>query len=209
MPRCNSSGKKGLFQKISWKPIKRILKGPGSGPCRRRLMAFILTTSNYLGGNVMHTKKLRDLIIPLSDYPHLPYWGTLREAIAQLNVAYATGHHTVLVFDEAYKLVGMLLEKDILKGLEPRFAQHYQEGVPILWDQLLKSGVDKQLDRPIKEFMSKAKATLDAEDSVLKASHIMVNESLYVLPVMEGDKLIGIVRMGDVFHTITTAVLEL
>ena len=154
-------------------------------------------------------KKIKDLVIPLSDYPHMPYWGTLREAIAQLNVAYETGHHTVLIFDEAYKLVGMLLQKDMLKGLEPKFAKHYEDGVPILWDDLLESGSEKQLARPIKEFMSQATATIDAEDSILKASHIMLNEDAYLLPVMEGDKLIGVVRMGDVFHEITNAVLKL
>ena len=37
----------------------------------------------------------------------------------------------------------------------------------------------------------------------------MVHEGAYLLPVMEGDKLIGVVRMGDVFHEITNAVLKL
>jgi CBS-domain-containing membrane protein len=157
----------------------------------------------------MHTKKIKDLIIPLTDYPHMPYWGTLREAIAQLNVAFETGHHTVLVFDEAYKLMGMLLEKDILRGIVPQFAQHHKEGVPIFWDQLLQSGTEKQLSRPIKEFMSPVTATLDADDNVLKASHIMVDKNAYLLPVMEEDKLIGVVRMGDLFHQITNAALAL
>ena len=154
-------------------------------------------------------KTVKDLVIPLSEYPHMPYWATLREAIAQLNVAFATGHHTVLVFDEAYKLVGMLLERDILKGLEPKFAQHHEEGVPILWDDLLKSGSEKQLALPIKEFMSGVVAKLDAEDNILKASHIMLQNDAYLLPVMEGEKLIGVVRMGDLFHNITSAVLKL
>ncbi|MBW1739675.1 MAG: CBS domain-containing protein [Deltaproteobacteria bacterium] len=154
-------------------------------------------------------KKVKDLVIPLSEYPHMPYWATLREAIAQLNVAFETGHHTVLVFDEAYKLVGMLLQKDILKGLEPKFAEHHEEGVPIFWNGLLKSGSEKRLSRPIKEFMSEVTATIDAEDSILKASHIMLQKDAYLLPVMEGDKLIGVVRMGDLFHKITNAVLKL
>jgi len=154
-------------------------------------------------------KNIKHLVIPLTDYPHMPYWGTLREAIVQLNVAYETEHHTVLVFDEAYKLVGMLLQKDILKGLQPKFAQHYQEGIPIFWDDLLKSATQKQLDRPVKEFMSEITATIDVSDSVLKASHIMVDKDIYLLPVMEGNKLIGVVRMGDLFHEITNAVLKL
>ena len=154
-------------------------------------------------------KKVKDLIIPISEYPHMPYWGTLREAIVQLNVAYETGHHTVLVFDEAYKLMGMLFQKDILKGLEPKFAQHYEEGVPIAWDDILKSGGQQRLERPIKEFMSEVKEKIHAEDSVLKASHIMCQKDVYLLPVMEGDKLIGVVGMSDLFHEITNFLLVL
>ncbi len=156
----------------------------------------------------MERKKVKDLVVPLSDYPHLPYWGTLKEAIMQLRVAYETGHHTVLVFDESYKLVGMLFESDILKGIEPKFARHYEEGVPIMWDELLDSGLEKQLQRPIKEYMSQVKAKIDGEDKILKASHIMVNECVYLLPVMEGDKLIGVIRMGDLFQEITKVILE-
>jgi CBS-domain-containing membrane protein len=155
------------------------------------------------------TKKVKDLVIPLSDYPHMPYWGTLKEAIVQLNVAYETGHHTVLVFDEAYKLVGMLLQKDILRGLEPRFAQHYEEGVPMAWDDLLRSGSEQRLGQPIKAFMSEVTAKLDGEDSILKASHVMLQKDAYLLPVLEGGKLMGVVRMGDLFHEITNAVLNL
>ena len=157
----------------------------------------------------MDKKKIKDLVIPLTEYPHMPYWATLREAIAQLNVAFETGHHTILVFDEAYTLVGMLLQKDILRGLEPKFAQHYDEGVPILWDSLLESGGEQRLAQPIKEFMSDAKVTVDANDSVLKASHIMLHEEAYLLPVMEEDKLLGVVRMGDIFQQITNALLKL
>lgn len=154
------------------------------------------------------SKKVKDLVIPLSEYPHMPYWASLKEAIVQLNVAYESGHHAVLVFDEAYKLVGMLLQKEILRGLEPKFAQHYEEGVPIAWDDLLKSGSEKRLAQPIKEFMSDVTAKIDAQDSILKVSHIMLQKDAYLLPVIEGEKLIGVVRMGDLFHEITKIMLE-
>ena len=158
---------------------------------------------------MVREKRVKDLVIPLTDYPHMPYWGTLKEAIVQLNVVYETGHNTVLIFDEAYKFVGMLLQADILKGLEPKFAQHFKKGFPVSWDDLLKSEGQKRLARPVKEFMSGVAATVDAQDSILKASHIMLGEDAYLLPVMEGDKLIGVVRMGDLFHEITNGVLKL
>ena len=154
-------------------------------------------------------EKIKDLVIPLSDYPHMPYWGTIKEAIVQLNVARETGHNTILVFDEAYKLVGVLSQKDILKGLLPKFTQHYEDGVPIFWNELLKTGSEKQLARPIKDYMSGVKATIDAEESILKASHIMLHEDTYLLPVMERENLIGVLRMDELFHDITSTVLKL
>jgi CBS-domain-containing membrane protein len=157
----------------------------------------------------MEKKTLKDFVISLSDYPHMPYWGTLREAVAQLNVAYETGHHTVLVFDEAYRLVGMLSQRDILKGLVPKFADHYQEGVPIFWDDLLSAGSEQRLAAPIQESMSPANATGDAADSVLKAVHLMLQEQLFLLPVSENGKIVGVVRMGDLFHEITNVALKL
>jgi CBS domain-containing protein len=185
----------------------------------------------------MKKKKVKDLVISLSEYPHMQYSGTLREAIAKLNEAYETGHHTVLVFDED-KLVGMLSEKDMLKGLDPKFASHYEEGVPMFWDSLLesKSGNEERLARPVKEILlaDLAKAdfegvvypsilnvwhhekagltfhtvTIDAEGNILKAAHIMLQEQVYILPVVEKGKLIGVVRMGDLFHEISQFVLS-
>jgi len=154
-------------------------------------------------------KGVRDLVIPLTDYPHMPYWGTLREAIVQLNVSYETGHHTIMVFNEAYKLVGMLLQNDILRAIEPKFGQRNQESIPISWDDLLNTLSEKRLALPIKDFMSEATVTIDAEESILMASHMMLEEATYLLPVTEGERLIGVVRMEDLFHEITNAMLKL
>jgi len=149
------------------------------------------------------------MVIPLNEYPHMPYWGTLREAIVQFNAAYEIGHYAVLVFDEAYKLVGILLQKDVLKGLEPKFAQHYEDGVPVFWDELLQTGSEKRLSQPVKEVMSEIKVTIDINDSILKASHIMLQEDSDMLPVMAGDKLVGVLRMDELFHELTRTVLNL
>ncbi|MBN1843770.1 MAG: CBS domain-containing protein [Deltaproteobacteria bacterium] len=158
---------------------------------------------------MVREKGVRDLVIPLTDYPHMPYWGTLREAIVQLNVSYETGHHTIMVFNEAYKLVGMLLQNDILRAIEPKFGQGNQESIPISWDDLLNTVSEKRLALPIKEFMSEATVTIDAEESILMASHMMLEEATCLLPVTEGERFIGVVRMEDLFHEITNAMLKL
>ena len=77
------------------------------------------------------------------------------------------------------------------------------------WDDLLRSGSEQRLGQPIKAFMSEVTAKLDGEDNILKASHVMLQKDAYLLPVIEEGKLMGVVRMGDLFHEITNAVLNL
>jgi CBS-domain-containing membrane protein len=152
---------------------------------------------------MMRERKIRDVILPLSDCPHMPYWGPLKEAIVQLNVAHETGHQAVLVFDEAYALVGILSQMDILKALD------HKKGFPVSWDRLLGEETEKQLSRPVEDFMSKVKVTVDVSDSMLEASQIMLQESARLLPVMEGSRVIGVLRMDNLFHQITNAILKL
>ena len=75
-----------------------------------------------------NTKRVKELMIPLEDYPHIPYWFTLRQAMAIVREAAIKFEGTfepraVLVFDEKYQLMGILTLRDIIQGLEPRFMQ--------------------------------------------------------------------------------------
>lgn len=152
-------------------------------------------------------KDLRDLVISITEYPHMPYWATLREAIAQLNVAYETGHHTVLVFDEAYSLLGLLHQSDILKGVRPEYAELCPPDVEIKWDDFMETAAG-QVHRPINEFMTAFDVAVDVNDHILKVAHLMINHKKGLLPIKEGNKIIGVIRMHDLFHEITGMILK-
>jgi CBS-domain-containing membrane protein len=158
-------------------------------------------------------KKVRDLAIPLADYPHMPYWASLKEAVVQLTLAQQgrgpeERRRRILVFDEAYKLQGILNQRDILRGVEPKFARDMQEGGAPLWEDLLTAAAQQQAKKPIKEFMAPVGSTVQAEDGLLKASHIMVQEGVDVVPVMDGGKVLGVVRVDDVFREISKTILS-
>ncbi len=74
----------------------------------------------------MHTERpVKDIMIPLTDYPHIPYWFSVREAIAMLKAMAAdpekkVAPYLVLVFDEKYQLLGYLGIREMLQGIEPR-----------------------------------------------------------------------------------------
>lgn len=157
-------------------------------------------------------KKVRDLLIPLTNYPHMPYWASLKEAMVQLTLAQqalAPGERrrTVLVFDEAYKLQGVLNQKDILRGIEPSFARSPQTTTPLAWEDLLAAGAQEQAKKAIKEFMSPVGHVAQVDDSLIKASHVMLADNLDLLPVMDGGKVLGVVRLEDIFHEISLTIL--
>jgi CBS-domain-containing membrane protein len=172
------------------------------------------------------TKKVKDLMIPLVDYPHIPFWFSVRQAIAMIKAAAAEPDakieaRFVLVFDEKYQLLGFLGFKEMLAGIEPRFlrrpeAAHVQGAQPagldpilgMLWKDMCSRSSQEEANKPVKDVMTPVKVTVKADDPVVKAAYAMVQAGLEIIPVMEGSTVAGIARLDDVFKEITRVVLE-
>ncbi|MBA3018945.1 MAG: CBS domain-containing protein, partial [Proteobacteria bacterium] len=64
-------------------------------------------------------KKVKEIMVKLTDYPHIPYWMSIRDAIAMMHSVYdkESGlgeNRMVLVFDESYQLMGVLRLRNLL-----------------------------------------------------------------------------------------------
>lgn len=165
-----------------------------------------------------HKRKVREVMIPLKKYPHVPQWFTLRQAVAivresSFECAGAFEPRTVLVFDEKHRLVGILTLRDLLKGLEPGFMQEREmrktdPSLQIEEGELLGPGMKKQAGKPVAEVMSPVRVTINAEASLAKAIFVMVRENVGMMPVMEEDQVVGMVRLTDLFLEASQAILE-
>jgi CBS domain-containing protein len=153
-------------------------------------------------------KNLKGLMIPITDYPHMPYWSTLEEAVVLLNFSYETAHDTILVFDESYRLMGVLDQKEILRDIHPGFSKLSPEKVSDKWEKLISTHDLDQLKKPIKDFIIPFNIIVDVEDPVLKAAHLMLKHDIDLLPVKKSEKLAGVVKMHDIFHEIATFILK-
>jgi CBS domain-containing protein len=157
-------------------------------------------------------------MIPLQDYPHIPYWFTLRQAVAlvresALKYAGAFEPRTVLVFNEKYQIVGILTLRDILKGLEPAFLKESElikadPTLAIVMGDLFGPGMARQAERPVSEVMGPIRASVKADDSLVKALFIMVKENVGMMPVIEDNRLVGMVRLTDLFLEVSQAIME-
>ena len=163
-------------------------------------------------------QKVKDLMIPLEDYPHIPYWFTLRQAMAVVREAAvkcegAFEPRAMLVFDDKYQLMGILTIRDIVTGLEPRFLQEtslvqIDPNLADLMGGFLGPNLKEHSQRLVSEVMSPIKATVDGNAPIFKPLYLMIKENVGLMPVIQANKVAGMIRFSDLFNEITKVVLS-
>ena len=162
-------------------------------------------------------QKVKDLMIPLEDYPHIPHWFTLRQAMAIVREAAvkcegAFEPRAVLVFDDKYQLTGILTIRDIITGLEPRLLQETSPDKPdpdltVLMGDISGPNLQEHSQRLVSEVMSPIKATVDANAPIFQPLYPMIKENVGLMPVTQANKVAGMIRFSDLFNEIAKLVL--
>jgi CBS domain-containing protein len=169
-------------------------------------------------------------MVPLSEYTTVSEEATLYDAVLALEKAQQTfdpkkhRHRAVLVYDKKDKIVGKLGQLDILKTLEPKYAEMGDLG-PLsragFSPEFLKSMIEKFAlwDKPLSDICSKA-AKMKVKDvmytptegeyveesaSLGEAIHQLVMGHHQSLLVTKGEKIVGILRLVDVFRRVCDA----
>ncbi len=96
--------------------------------------------------------------------------------------------HRLPVLDKDKKLVGLITEKDLLYASPSPASSLSIHEMAYLLSKLT-----------VKKLMSKNVVTINKDTTVEEAARMMVDQDLSCLPVLEGDKLIGIVSKSDMF----------
>jgi CBS domain-containing protein len=157
-------------------------------------------------------------MISLKDYPHIPHWFSLRQAVAivresAIKFAGVFEPRVVLVFNEKYQIVGLLTLRDLLKGLEPGFLKESElvkvdPGLAFVMGDLFGPAMKKQAERPVSEVMGPIKVSVRSDDSLAKALFLMIHENVGMMPVIDDGRVLGMVRLTDIFLDVSQAILE-
>jgi CBS domain-containing protein len=113
----------------------------------------------------------------------------------------ATGHKTVslIVTDEFGKLVGVISLFDILYHFRPEFLNYGLETVE-KWSGRLMPLLEQFKDLTVEQAMSTPVMTIAPHDHIMVIIDIMVKKRLRRLPVVEDDKILGVVYLYDVYY---------
>ncbi len=162
---------------------------------------------------------VRDLVIPLEDFPHLNENQTLHDAVEVL-LSYTCGEYgriryaELLILNDRNQLSGRVTLQNILLNLDPRLKEASKvkgfEGkgagfldLIILWEDSFFVECRKWSHILIKDLMSPIKHIVKGSDPVLKALAIMTNTQNLVLPVIDEGRILGVIRLKEIFKTIT------
>jgi CBS domain-containing protein len=161
---------------------------------------------------------VRDLVIPLEKYPHLKEHNTLHEAVEMIG-SYTSDENDriryaeLLVLNDQNQLSGLATLQDILQSLNPRLKDASMvknfagkksefEDLTYLWEESFFVECKKRSHVLIRDFMSPIKHIHKGSDPVLMALLVMINTKEAVLPVIDDDRVIGVIRLKEIFKAV-------
>lgn len=173
----------------------------------------------------MAEKTVKDLMVPLRDYATVTDEASLYELVQALERAQERfhrnvyPHRAVLVTDAAGRVVGKVSQASVLIALEPKYRQigdlqslsrfgfqpSFLRSIMTRYD-LLQQPLDDICQKAarvrVKDIMAMPEEIerVAAGASLNVAIHQMVVGQLQSLMVTEGEEIVGVLRLSDVFH---------
>ena len=113
----------------------------------------------------------------------------------------------VPVVDKNGKLVGVICQSDLVaqqKSISmPSFFTILDGFISLSSSDDLEKEVNKIAATKVAQAMTKNPVTINPETSIEKIADLMVERKLYTLPVVDNEKLIGVVGKEDVLKILT------
>lgn len=180
----------------------------------------------------MKNELVKDLMIPLSAYATVSEDATLSEAVLALKQSQADfdqdkyRHRAILVMDNNQQIVGKVNLQAILKSLEPKYDDMFSDSEPAhmgftrkyqkaifesmkLWQDPLDKICEKAEQISVKSLMvpPKESAMIELDAPLGEAVHQLVLGRHQSLMVTTDNKVIGVLRLTDVYEFVSDAIL--
>jgi CBS domain-containing protein len=120
---------------------------------------------------------------------------TIKEALALMIKSHFNG---VVVLNKKEELVGILLIQDIVSAIVPlEMKENVNLAVAMYKENFFQDMCQPVKDKKAKDLMRKEFYKVTPDTSVMTIAAEFLNTDLYVFPVMDGEKVIGIVTRSE------------
>ena len=121
----------------------------------------------------------------------------MREVVSAMTLYRVSG----LPVLEGEKLVGFIAEKDVLHKMFPSLEDSFNIGQSIDFEEM-ENEYASILGMEVSKLMTTGVIGVAADMPILKATSVMVRNRFRRIPVIDGDKLLGMMSLGDVHKAI-------
>ena len=180
----------------------------------------------------MEKMHVRDLMVPADRFPKISHRTTFYEALTALETAqqkYMAGEaeqRILLVEDDDRKIIGKLSPIDLLRGLETNYSRIVAEktlsrfGFSNIWKTIQEDYnlwgdpfhdlCRKAGEVEIKDFLKGPSEgqTVMVDDLMAKCFHLFVMNRHDSLFVVDGERIVGLLRFSDVYREVSRTMKE-
>ncbi|NOX66427.1 MAG: CBS domain-containing protein [Chlorobi bacterium] len=117
----------------------------------------------------------------------------VNQFLHQFNIKY------VLVTEKEDELIGIITYTDLFRHLLPSYVEfltHADEN--IFFPENIEERTLDLINKPVKEIMTKEPETVKPELPLIEAGALMLATKVKQLPVVEGNKLVGVISYTDI-----------
>lgn len=136
---------------------------------------------------------------------------TIKEAVRRLQHAskeYGRRVFGMMVIDEKGKLVGMLSMYDIFVFLRPKHIEIWGEMDDINLTGMMEDALARAGTIRVGDIMTTGLVSITPDTNLMMIVDIMIKKHVRRLPVLDGNEIVGIVFISDVFDYLLEKFIE-
>ena len=104
----------------------------------------------------------------------------------------------LFVVNEKKEVEGIITYTDLFRLVLPSYQKVMEEGLLWLSPEVIESQAHDLLNKSVKEFMKKKIISVNPDEMVFKAGAEMIANSIKQMPVVENNKLVGVISFHDI-----------
>lgn len=170
--------------------------------------------------------RVKDIYIKIDNYPNVSLDAPIGHAIHIMHhvLADKNKYRNILVLNDDDHLEGYLSLRDLIRAVGPGYLHKKKPDVKghqpfnfegltqdlaslsLLWEDGFTRKLHDELKKPVSEYMTLMQDQVKLEDHISKCMYLMLFYDVLVLPVVDNDHVIGVIRQVDVFEKIAESV---
>lgn len=104
----------------------------------------------------------------------------------------------LFIVNEKKEVEGVITYTDLFRLVLPSYQKVMEEGLLWLSPEVIENQAHELMNKPVKEFMKKKIISVHPNEMVFKAGAEMIANRIKQIPVIENNKLVGVISFHDI-----------